>query len=191
MFVLLIALACRGPAGPAGEAGEPGATGPAGPQGATGPAGPQGPAGADGSDGATDGVVWADANGQRLPYGTTHFDAQGRAWAIDGETGDAYAPAYAIEYFESNDCSGDAWVSGLAKPRQVFSLASEPNVRYVRPDDVQATIEDGFASYRYTAGCAPYASAGVLVIPLDDLIDVTSVGIPSTGLVGPLHPEPA
>lgn len=190
--VVVMALGCaqggaNGANGQDGKSGQDGATGPAGGTGPEGPAGPPGPAGTPGG-----GYRWHDVNGAAV---TTAFDlrvwdAGGRAWGVDNETGEVSAGALSILYFESGDCSGDAWVA--ATPRFVLAPTTPEIAAHVaadnvvRPDDTPA--EQIYPeSVLFSSACSPWPATLARLVPASELVDA---GNPPAGFEGPLHPEP-
>lgn len=120
----------QGPIGSQGAQGPEGAPGPQGPEGARGVAGPIGPTGPQGVPGeAGHGAYWVDQNGKFVGVSTTLFpyitwsDAKGVLWGLNPEqvavgmwspTAGGIYKSGTIEYFETADCSGTAYV--LANP---------------------------------------------------------------------------
>jgi len=136
-----------GPAGPTGPQGNTGPAGPTGPQGNTGPAGPQGEAGAPGANALHAELIDAGGNplGTILPWSdsTTWWLWNGSAQVSLTAAGLPYEPTFLIPGFESNDCTGPAFIQGgtlLPRPD------GRPNI-YGTADSTQV---DGVAYYEVT-----------------------------------------
>jgi len=167
-----------GPAGPQGEAGAVGAVGPPGPEGVPGAAGPAGPPGVAGPQGAPGhGASWVDQDDRFVGVSSTLFpyvtwaDSQGVLWGMNPEqvaiggwkpvAGGIYS-AGTIEYFETANCTGTAWV--LAAP--AMTSIYYQSTFWLRPATAPARLfTPASARNWYTgAACGTYPGGSLFLL---------------------------
>ncbi|MFP2932069.1 hypothetical protein ACLESO_44275 [Pyxidicoccus sp. 3LG] len=183
-----------------GKEGPPGPQGERGPAGAPGEPGPAGPPGAPGAPAASNDLFYVDAAGQvvapvRAPY---LVDAQGYTWKVDLETGqlthEATVPGHSTSltdmasniYFESGDCSGQAYMTFLLAPRVPFPVLGKYRVR---ADDAASSQRELRSKWREDGSCdgfqgrPPVQTEVAFPLALD--VELT----PPPAFQGPLHLE--
>ncbi len=201
----------QGPAGSAGqtgtmgEAGTMGAPGPVGPEGPAGPPGPQGAAGVPGPPGPTgapgSGVRWLTATGEPAvgvegsptDMSLLYFHTDGVIWRLDPDTLELAALSLGSTYwlYESNDCSGPAWI-GLSfdgpwwAPGVTFTPAGRPGVFSRRPDATVSQRAVSSSSHHGTCSLVSPLPWTTTVIPESGLEAVTP---PTLNLALPLRPQ--
>lgn len=179
----------------AGQKGEPGAAGPrgeAGAPGAQGPAGEKGEPGARGADGsAIPGarvVLWVDAQGAIVGPEAAYLDDAGVFWMLDTESAEPRgAGGDGRLYFESADCTGEAFVVTYPSPRRAFSApALDGGLQFfMRPSFSVRGTQRAFGS-RFASDCLQTNES---LRSLSASTDLTPLAIPQPPYAGPLHTE--
>jgi hypothetical protein len=185
-----------GPTGPAGPLGPTGAQGPAGP---TGPTGPQGPPGGGADGGALGITAWLDATGAYAPVvrflgDNTHpppyatfemIDPVSTAvWVVDANAGTIGGNGTALVGYQTNNCTGTAYVLWAPPPRYAFSTSTSPNNYYMIADNATYS-QVGILSYMNNNTCNP-GSYGLSCPPVSSLVQVTKPNKPPG--TPPYHP---
>jgi hypothetical protein len=183
-----------------GKEGPPGPQGERGPAGASGEPGPAGPRGVPGEPGTCNDMFYVDAAGQVVapvcaPY---LIDARGYAWRVDRETGEptfeSSVPGQStlltdmtfFIYFETADCSGQAYMTFLIAPRMPFPVLGKYRVR---ADDAASSVRELRSKWRDDGTCDGFQGQPpvqtAVAFPVGPELELT----PPTSFQGPLHIE--
>ncbi|WP_218035663.1 hypothetical protein [Myxococcus fulvus] len=130
-----------------------------------------------------------DATGRFVSNDSLFADAQGLVWSVDLETGRSKPVFQDISrYFETSDCTGEAFMAGTIPPRYVFTVAGDPTFR--RRPDTQLRVLREFKSY-FSDGRCRTTQGESQGLPLSNTAPDSPISLPThtDGFTPPFHYE--